>query len=136
MSFDSFEFSPTFDQQPTPAAQDQFRVSQYPEFLDHGSITYPSLLPSPAPNANTLPERHPYPAESDEDIFPPFSTYYNPEVGLAEAGRGLHFLDDDLAMDAGLNFHDSASSPLPSFKLSKDLRRHQATVALGFGGSG
>ena len=124
MSFECFDFSPTFHQQQTPAAQ------------DHGSITYPTLLPSPALNANTLPERHRYPAESDEDIFPPFSMYYNPDVGLAEAGRGLHFLDDDLAMDAGLNFHDSASSPLPSFKLSKDLRRHQATVALGFGGSG
>ena len=62
--------------------------------------------------------------------------YYNPEVGLAAAGSELHFLDDDLAMDAGLNFHDSASSPLPSCKLSKDLRRHQTTVALGFGGSG
>ena len=62
--------------------------------------------------------------------------YYNHEVGLVAAGSELHFLDDDLAMDAGLNFHDSASSPLPSFKLSKDLRSHQTTVVLNFGGSG
>ena len=117
MYYDYFDFSPPFDQQQTPAAQDQFTFSQYPDFLDHGSFIYPTLLPSPALNAYTLAERHPYPAQSDQARFPTSSTYHTPYDWPAEAGRELH-ISSDPAMGSSFNFHDSASFSLPSSEWS------------------
>ena len=112
---DTPEFPLSFDQSQLSAGQDPFTFPPNPELLGHGSFTSPALLQSFTLNANTLAVQHPYPAQSDQDRFPPFSTNHNPDVWLAEA-VGEFYSPSNPPMDSGFNFHDSASFSLPSFE--------------------
>lgn len=113
--FDNNKFLLSFDQSQISADQDPFTFPPSPELLGHGSFISPTLPPSLTLNANALAEQNLYPAQLDQDRFPPLSTDHDLDVWLAEAGGEFYFPSDP-PMDFGFKFHDIASSSLPSFE--------------------